>query len=416
MKSQNSDSFKSYDHLSMKKRSKFLSDQKLVIHFENFYSKTLFTSMSFLHFLLYFVLSIVLLAALFVLYRITRNYRPMLHFNPSGKVAHLVAATKSLHKPYRPTWWLLNCHIHTVRGMRYRRKSRMTNSVRRELIKYTDGGTSALDWFETDDMKEDTPILVIIHTCAGGTREPCTNNLAEAGVKKGWRVVVANNRYCSGAPITTAQMVIIRDTDDLELVIRHIRSEFKPKHMFMVGFSLGAYQTVQYGALVGDLDAIALVSHTYNPVEAEKVLHWPIQSRLYQPVIMAKLTHFAKKSPFINNPIAENAKTMAEFDQAIYCEQFGFKTAEELYKTIEVYDKIPKLKVPSLFIGADDDPFTCKKFMPIKEIEKSDNAVLVHYPEGGHVSFLTGNDGNISIVDQIVPEWFESVINDKNNQ
>lgn len=51
--------------------------------------------------------------------------------------------------------------------------------------------------------------------------------------------------------------------------------------------------------------------------------------------------------------------------------------------------------------------------MPIKEIEKSNNVALVSFPEGGHVSFLTGNEGNKSIIDTIIPDWFESVMKDK---
>lgn len=97
-------------------------------------------------------------------------------------------------------------------------------------------------------------------------------------------------------------------------------------------------------------------------------------------------------------------------------EETEYKNGTELYTALSVYEKIPELKVPTLFLGSTDDPFTLKEYMPIKEIEKSQNAALVSVPEGGHVSFLTGDDGNKSIIDTIIPDWFETIIKDKNSE
>lgn len=364
---------------------------------------------------LYILLFILVLFIGFFIYRKNVKYNPKVYVNPNGNIAHLIAQTKSLSKPYRPTWWLFNRHLMTMRGMRFRKCSKMTKTVRRQLITYEDNGTSALDWFETEDMKNDTPILFIIHTCAGGTREPCSNNIAEAAVKRGWRAVVFNNRCCSGAPITSSRMIAVIAVDDIQCALANVRKSFNPKHMFMVGFSLGAYQVAQYVMLDGSgIDAAACVSHTYDSVRAELILHDFIPSRLYQPVIMAKLTHFAKKNKFLDCPAAENAKTMLEYDEAIWCHGLTeYTNGTDMYGALIVYDKIPRLRVPTLFLGSEDDPFTSKDFMPIKEIEKSDNVALVAFPEGGHVSFITGNDGNKSVIDTIIPDWFETVINEK---
>ena len=366
--------------------------------------------MSFLSFLFYLLLFLLFSFICLFLYRKTRSYAPRLHFNPDGKIVDILNSMKSLSKPYKPTWWLIGPHLHTIRGMRFRSRSKMTNSCRRELITFADGGTAALDWFETADMKEDTPIMIIIHTCAGGTREPCTNNIAEAGVKRGWRVVVANNRYCSGAPITSGRLFVIDNPDDQERVVDRVREEFKPKHLFIVGFSLGAYQALQYCVVYGKVDAGACVSHTYHPIKAERLLRTGIRAKLYQSVIMAKLTHFAKKSPYMNNPKLRNAKTMGEFDEELYCPGSPYKNLDELYGSIMVYDKIPRAKLPILFLGSDDDPFTKKEYMPIKEIENSEYVGMVEFPEGGHVSFLTGDEGNKSMIDEIIPDFFEAVI------
>ena len=345
---------------------------------------------------------------------LTFLYFPKIYVNPEGSIARIISKTKSLEQPYKPTWWLFNRHLQTIRGMRYRKSSNLLKTVRRELIIYPDGGTTALDWFETMEMKNNTPILFIIHTYGGGTREPVSNNMAEAGIKHGWRTVVFNNRCCSGAPITSSRMIACY-YDDIEFAMNHVRKEFRPDFVFIVGFSLGGFQMIEYLMRGPVADAAACVSHTYDPVPAEKLLHKPLESIIYQKVMMAKLTHLVKKNPYLNNPEAENAKTLIEYDDAIWCHGISpYKSGEELYQSLNIYDKIPMIQVPMLLIGSEDDPFTLKKFMPIENVMKSDNIALATFPEGGHVSFITGNDGNSSILDIIIPDWFETVMNDKN--
>lgn len=196
--------------------------------------------------------------------------------------------------------------------------------------------------------------------------------------------------------------------------MNHVREEFKPRFAFIVGFSLGGFQMIEYLMRGPVADAAACVSHTYDPVPAKSLLHKPLESVLYQKVMMEKLTHLVKKNPYLNNPAAANAKTLIEYDDALWCHGISpYKSGEELYQSLNIYDKIPKIQVPKFLISSDDDPFTLKKYMPLDNVMKSGNIAFITFPEGGHVSFITGDDGNASILDTIIPDWFETVKNDK---
>lgn len=83
----------------------------------------------------------------FNLYRKSIKYYPKIYVNPEGSLSPIILKTKSLEQTYKPTWWLFNRYLQTIRGMRYRKSSKLLNKVRRELITYPDGGTTALDWF-----------------------------------------------------------------------------------------------------------------------------------------------------------------------------------------------------------------------------------------------------------------------------
>ncbi|OHT17389.1 Clan SC, family S33, methylesterase-like serine peptidase [Tritrichomonas foetus] len=357
-------------------------------------------------------LIILLVIALYYLYRFLVSYKAKVFYNPSGNVAPIVSQLKSTNKPYKPTPWLLEGNIHTIMGMRFRAKG--SSKCRRDQFTFDDGGTCILDWFEPENATEETPIVGIIHTLAGGTREPCTNNFANAVRRHGWRAVVLNCRGCSGAPITSKRLFNAVQVDDHQKMVDHIYEQFKPKHFFMIGFSLGSMQAINYDLDANSkrLDGLVLVSHVYDTCASAEILEkWP-QSKLYLKVIVEKLTHAVKKNQHVDDELKQSiySKTLCEFDDKFTCKTLGLKDHVEYYEKVQIKDKIARINTPTLIIGSDDDPFTNKKYQPLKEVSESQNVAMVTYPEGGHVSFLTGLNGSKSIVDTIAIEWFDKCL------
>lgn len=357
------------------------------------------------------ILLLLLLAlVLYAVYRLLHRSALRVECNPKGRVAPLVDAMQTLKAPFRPTPWLIGPHLQTVYGMRFRRRHPLIAKCRREEFVLSDGGTSALDFFEPADARDGCPLVVIAHTLGGGTREPCVSNFAATCAARGWRAVVMNGRGCSGARFTSARIPSALDYDDLSEVIEHLRAALRPSHVFLAGFSLGALQSMGYSARVGRVDAIAAVSHTYNSARGVEVLERPVAMRLYQPVIMRQLHRAIEKDTFIEAPAALASRTMREFDEAFTARAKGFATAREYYKETDIYANIAGARVPTLVLGADDDPFTSPEVLPIEESRKSENVVFVHTEEGGHVSFIKGIDASKSLIDEVLPEWFQVVL------
>jgi predicted alpha/beta-fold hydrolase len=235
------------------------------------------------------------------------------------------------------------------------------------------------------------------------------NNLAAAIVKRGWRAVVQNNRSCGGVEVKSERLYDAIRVDDQQAVIDHIFAQYKPSYIFMAGFSLGAYQAAQFCVKGLGISGVALISHSYDGIGAALEMERFVQLRLYTPPITSKLVRMIQKSPFVNDPQAEKAKTMREFDDLFTCRTLGLKDHTEYYPQCSIYDKIPQFKVPTLILGAEDDPFIQRSFLPITQVQGSDNAALVTYPEGAHVGFCTGLLGRESIADKLVTEWFGAI-------
>ena len=357
-----------------------------------------------------------LVILVFSIYRLIHKNKINVEYNSSGQIAKYITKMKSLQRSYSPTPWLLNCHFQTVWGMRYRKKPRFT--PRRETFIFEDQGNAVLDWFEDETMNENTPIVVISHTLAGGTREPVIANFAMSCLRHGWRAVVANHRGCSGAKITSSRIYNAIQIDDLHNIVLHCHEEFKPKNLFIAGFSLGALQSLQYSAKLADpkiVQGICVVSHIYDSYPASVHLSdWP-QIKLYTPIIMIKLKHMLDKAgEYLDHKEliepARKTRTMDEFDDVFTAKYLGLKDNKEYYSKSACYQYIPIVKVPTLILGADDDPFTYKRLLPITDCRNSENVALVHTAEGGHVSFISGLNGDKSLIDSVLPDFINAII------
>lgn len=327
----------------------------------------------------------------------------------------ILAQMKTIHRVYRPTPWLVNNFQHTLYGMRDR--PRPKDNYKREPFTFTDGGSTFLDWFLPETTSDKMPILVICHTYCGGTREPCVSNIAEIASKHGWKAVVANARGCSGAKFTgSAKFYNNYDITDLQEIIEHIRPQ--ASHIFLIGYSYGSCLAAQYSARDGNVDGVILVSNPCDMQKCTDYLNGYIMKKYFLSFILSKLHHLIGKNSFVpeeTRKLAQQTKSISEFDDVFTVPSLGLKNREELYKLTNLKGLVSKMRVSTLFIVADDDPFTRPHLFPIEEINQSQNMAIVHTKEGGHVSFLTGWDAKESFIDPIIIEYF-SIIEKRKNE
>ena len=358
------------------------------------------------------LLCFVALFILFVIHRLAIKYTPSVTVNSKGKIKKIVEKMKSLEESYKPTPWLINNFQHTMQGMRNRPQTDV--KCEREIFNFSDGGNSALDWFpnKPQEGEDEKPIVVICHTFCGGTREPCTSNIAGNAVKHGWRAVVANARGCSGAKFTgTAKFFNNYDITDLQEIIEHAKKY--SKNIFLVGYSYGSVIASQYAARDGRVNATCLVSNPCNMEYCSQYLRGYIMDKYFNSFIMSKLHHIVSKDTMLGEEMikdAVNTDEIREFDDAFTIKTLGLKNRAEYYALTNLKGLVPEMKCPTLLLVSDDDPFTSPVHFPIKETEKSDNMAIVRLPEGGHVSFLTGWDAKESFADRIVLDYFDNAL------
>ena len=77
------------------------------------------------------------------------------------------------------------------------------------------------------------------------------------------------------------------------------------------------------------------------------------------------------------------------------------KGTDAYYKLLELKPKINKIKVPTLFIFSEDDPFSNPDWIPVKDIEKSKYVAFLTTKEGGHTGFCQGWDAKVSYSEEV---------------
>ena len=90
----------------------------------------------------------------------------------------------------------------------------------REDVIFKDGGQVTIDHFVDEKLLSDySPIIFMLHTMGGSSRESCTNFMATFLMKKKYRVIICSSRGCNGSKITSKRLYNGYQPDDLKYII-----------------------------------------------------------------------------------------------------------------------------------------------------------------------------------------------------
>ena len=117
--------------------------------------------------------------------------------------------------------------------------------------------------------------------------------------------------------------------------------------------------------------------------------------RLYTAYFMRLLK---KKVALKATPLAEvmdidavaAARTIWEFDDLVTAPLGGFRDAADYYAQCSSSDYLAGVRVPTLLIHAEDDPFLPPEAIPLETVTANPDVTLSLQRAGGHVGFLEG--------------------------
>ena len=298
--------------------------------------------------------------------------------------------------PFTPAWWLPGRHLQTL-GARFLRSPRGV-PFRRERLTMSDGDFVDVDFaFPDSDHANARPLVLVLHGLEGSARSKYALEVYRRLHARGVSAVGLNFRSCSGELNTAARLYHSGDTGDLHAVVEILRERFPQRRFALAGFSLGGNVVLKYlgeqGAQAADgIVAAAAVSVPYDLSLGASYLE-RFGGRLYAGYLLRKLQRkIAAKAqlmpPRVDVQRAAAARTLRVFDDAATAPLHGFRDAEDYYARSSSAAFVPSIRVPTLLIHAEDDPFLPAGAIPREGISNNAHLVRAIVPDGGHVGFV----------------------------
>ena len=297
---------------------------------------------------------------------------------------------------FKPSRWAAGPNAQTVIARVLRPEA--GPPFERERFDTPDGDFLDVDW--GPDPAPEAPIVLILHGLEGSSRRRYVRNVAGELLHHGVRPVALNFRGCSGEPNRSLRFYHSGETEDPGWILEQIRRRFPTRRLGAMGFSLGGNVLLKLmgeredgGA--GALDAAVAVSVPYDLAAGSALMEQSFIGRLYTAYFMRLLK---RKVALKATPLAEvmdidavaAARTIWEFDDLVTAPLGGFRDAADYYAQCSSSDYLEGVRVPTLLIHAEDDPFLPPEAIPLETATANPDVTLSLQRAGGHVGFLEG--------------------------
>lgn len=315
--------------------------------------------------------------------------------------------------PYRAPAWLPGGHVQTIYANLMIRVPPVAS--RRERLELADGDFLDFDWV---DGIVGAPVVVLFHGLEGSANSPYARALMAQVRARGWHGVVAHFRGCSGEDNRLPRAYFAGDSDDIDRMLRHVKSQHADAPVHAVGVSLGGNALLKWLGEQGDracglVECAAGVSAPVDLTAAGNALDRGFNRRVYTARFLVTLKKKALKKArqfpgTLDAKAISAATTFREFDTLVTARLHGFRDAEDYWLKVSSKPLLKSITAPTLIINARNDPFLPASALPTAA--DISPAITIEQPEtGGHVSFPSGPfPGNLDWLPRRLMQHFDT--------
>ena len=296
-----------------------------------------------------------------------------------------------INSTYKPDFLFRNTHLNTIyKTLFYKNEV----DYQRKRIDTPDNDFLDLDFSTVNS----TTLVIALHGLEGSSKSKYMLSACQYLNSQNIDCVAVNFRGCSGEDNTQLYSYNSGKTDDVDLILNYITSNYSYKNIVLLGYSMGGNITLKYlgetqqthTALKGavtisvpcDLEGSSNALATWNnTIYIQRFL------RTLKKKSLTKIEKFPDNN--LNKEAILHAKSFADFDNAVTAPVAGFKNAKDYWTQSSSRQFLPEIQLPTLIINALDDTFLSESCFPFKEATSNQQLFLETPTYGGHVGFNT---------------------------
>lgn len=297
---------------------------------------------------------------------------------------------------FRPARWLKNRHAQTIYpALPWAGAPRP--KLHCENIELPDGDITVVDWLAaSSDSDPNAPTLIVLHGLEGSAESSYARMLLQAAADRGWRAAVLHFRDCGDYRNRLPRRYHAGETNDIRFFLERLRTEGHQGPMMAAGYSLGGNVLLKYlgeNGVSTPLHAAATVSVPLNLHISSEALTQGF-SKIYQRHLLKRMKKavsrkFDQYTAAFDWQRAMDARTFAEFDDAVTAPLHGFSGKDEYYDRCSSAGYLRDIQRATLIIISLDDPFMTPDIIP-DQSQLSECVTMELSEHGGHVGFISG--------------------------
>ncbi|MGI8837158.1 MAG: YheT family hydrolase [Pyrinomonadaceae bacterium] len=301
-------------------------------------------------------------------------------------------------KAFRPHRMFRGGHAQTLAAFAWPRRRQFKSVRDQERFFQTAPDVQVLAHCRWQPNPKEHPTMIIWHGIEGSSESTYMLSTAQKSFSAGFNVIRMNLRTCGGTEHLTPTIYHGGLTEDLRAVVGELIAHDHLARLFLVGFSLGGNMVLKLAGEYGDnapkeVLAVCAVSPSID-LQASAQLILKRSNWLYQEDFVRRLKRRLRvKHKLFPDQYditgLSSVRTLREFDDRFTSRAHGFDGADDYYYRASSIRVVARIRIPTLIIHAEDDPFI--PFAPMLDPAVANNPyiLLVAPKQGGHVAFLS---------------------------
>ena len=281
-----------------------------------------------------------------------------------------------------------------------RKFPRLPASVRREFD--VEPGSRILAKCHWQSEPQLHPTLVLLHGLEGSSESGYMLGAADKAFRAGFNVLRVNQRNCGGTANLTPSLYNSGLSGDMRAVVNELIYRDGLQEIFTAGSSMGGNimlkmagefgdaAPAQLKGVIGICPAIDLSACADDLAKFRNLIY----SRHFVSSLKQSMKLKAAMYPGMYSLEGLNrVRTVRQFDDVITARYCGFRDAEDYYYRASALRVIAAIRVPTLIMTAQDDPFVPFATFQNGTFAANPNVTLIAPKHGGHCAFISRERG-----------------------